>query len=297
MEKHTKDEIDKIAVSILKDSKTYGTFPTPVNKITEYSELIVQGGIDIKSLEKKYSGFHISDALKSGIDKIRGILDRREKIIYIDTEQKASRQSFVKLHEVGHNVLPWQNEILQCIDDDSTLDPETNEEFEAEANYFASTVLFQNELFLKELKKYELGIPAAVQLSKQFGASFHATIRRYVEKSNKRCALLVLKDIAPKGTPAKALIRNSFHSPKFLKTFGAIDWPEEFGFTWGFLKQYYFGVKGVKTTDEITLIINGDDVKFRYHFFNNSFNAFILIFPIGENKPTRTKIILKDSAN
>jgi Zn-dependent peptidase ImmA (M78 family) len=290
----SKKDIEKISIDILKASKSYGVFPTPIDNIMNYSELIVTGGIDIKSLEKKYKSFFFTDAIRTGLTKIRGFLDRREKIIYLDTTQNISRQGFVKLHEAGHNVLFWQKEILEFLDDDDTLDPATKEEFEAEANYFASVTLFQHDIFLDEIKKYELGIPATLQLSKYFGASTHATLRRYVEQSPKRCALLVLQNVSSRDQQPSAHFRNAFHSQKFAKEFGEITWPEQFGFTWDFIQDYYFN-KRVKTNGEISLDTPSGRKTFNYHFFNNTFNGFVFFFPKGENKKTRTKIILKET--
>ena len=36
----------------------------------------------------------------------------------------------------------------------------------------------------------------------------------------------------------------------------------------------------------------GEDLKASYHFFNNSYNSFVFIFPKGEKKSTKVKIIL-----
>ncbi len=291
MELHSKDEIERISFDILKASKSFDIFPTPVNNIVEYSNLIVTGGIDLKALEKKHKSFVFTDALSSGLSKIRGFFDRKEKIIYIDTEQNVSRQGFVKLHEAGHHLLSWQSEILSFVDDDSTLSAEVLDEFEREANYFASLTLFQHDRFTREVKKYELGLPAVLQLGKVFGASTHATFRRYVETSKSRCALLILEDFAPPGIIATAKMRNAFYSDSFLKQFGKIDWPENFGFEWEFIQDYKYRRKH-KTDGTIKLPTSDNEQEFVYHFFNNSYNVFVLIFPKGENKPTRTKILL-----
>ena len=37
--------------------------------------------------------------------------------------------------------------------------------------------------------------------------------------------------------------------------------------------------------------LNGN-VEFIYHYFDNTYNAFVLIFPKGESKPTKNKIII-----
>ena len=43
----------------------------------------------------------------------------------------------------------------------------------------------------------------------------------------------------------------------------------------------------------ITLQLETLNQNFNYHYFNNSYNVFVMFFPKGENKATRTKIILK----
>ena len=290
---HSKKDIDNISRDILKSSKALDVFPTPVGKIIQHSELYIAGGIDLKSLEKKYKSSFFSEVLKSGLSKIRGFLDRREKVIYLDMSQIASRQNFVSLHETGHNVLPWQNKTLEFMDDDETLDPETQEEFEMEANYFASVTLFQHDRFDDHVKKYELGMPTVVQLSNHFGASVHATFRRYVENSKFRCSLLVLKNLSEQGSVPNGDFRNAFHSESFLNNFGSLEWPENFGYKWEFIKDHLFLKKRKwKTNGKINLRTLNGDVDFSYHYFGNSYNAFVLIFPKGENKPTKTKIVI-----
>lgn len=289
---HSKKDIENISFDMLKSSKALDVFPTPIDKIINYSELILETGIDLAELEKKHKGFDFNEAFKSGWSKIRGFLDRREKIIYIDTTQNVNRQGFVKLHEVGHSVLPWQNATMQFLDDDKTLSLDIIEEFEAEANYFASITLFQNDRFDNEVKKYELGLPSVIQLSKYFGASNHATFRRYVESSKKRCALLILENLSPKGSVVSGDFRNAFYSKSFKEEFGSILWPEKFGYKWEFMKDHCFKRKH-KIDGSITLPLENLSQNFNYHYFNNSYNAFVMIFPKGENKATRTRVILQ----
>lgn len=294
MELQSKKDIENISIDILKASKAFGIFPTPIDKIVQHSELTISEGIDLKSLEKKYGGFNFSDAFRSGIAKVRGFLDRSEKLIYLDLDQPVTRRGFVTLHETGHSVLPWQQKTLQFLDDDETLDPQTKEEFEAEANYFASITLFQHDMFIQEVKKYELGIQAALHLSKYFGASGHATLRRYVETSKKRCAMLVLKDMSAKGSIVSGNLRNAFHSGSFIKEFGEISWPAQFGHTWSFMQDHSRN-RRMKTDGVINLSTKNGSSDFNYHYYNNSFNVFVLLFPIGENTKTRTKILVKQA--
>ncbi len=208
--------------------------------------------------------------------------------------QGESRKNFVKLHEVGHDVLPWQKATFEHIDDDSTLDPETVEEFEAEANYFASVTLFQHDRFEKEVSKLELGIKAPMHLSQLFGASVHATLRKYVECSKNRCALLVLENVSANGTTPFCYKKDFFASVKFIDTFGEIDLPEKFGYKWNFCKDYYFRKK-YHEKGEITLSTENGHADFCYHFFSNGFNGFVFLIPYGESKSVKTKILVKTS--
>jgi len=256
---------------------------------------VVRNDIDVSKIHNDYFS-KASDALRRALTKVRGVLDRKERTIYLDLSQGKPKQGFVKLHEVGHDVLPWQKNVHDILDDDDdSLHTDTHEEFEAEANYFASATLFQHDRFVTELNKLSWGIESLMQLAKIFGASVHATLRRYVECSKNRCALIVLENITPKGIQPKCFLRDKFQSDKFTKTFGDINIPLELGYTWAFVQDYYHRRK-FKKDGSITLSTNNGEADFVYHFFNNGCNAFVFLFPIGEKKSSRTKIIITDKS-
>lgn len=287
----SKKDIEKVSYEILRGSNSLDVFPTPIDKVVGYSELVVREEID---LSKVHVGFltQASDALFKAMSKVRGLLDRTHKTIYLDQSQGKERKNFVQLHEVGHEVLPWQKKIHEILhDDDDSLNIDTNEEFEAEANYFASITLFQHDRFMNELNKLSLEIESPMQLAKIFGASVHAALRRYVECSKNSCALLVLENISKPKEFVKCNLRDKFQSEKFTKMFGELLIPFELGYTWLFVQDYYFRRK-FKKVDSISLPTDTGSVNFTYHFFNNGYNAFVFIFPLGEKKSSRTKIIL-----
>jgi Zn-dependent peptidase ImmA (M78 family) len=290
----SKSDIEKISMDLLKQSKALDVFPTPVDRIVNYSNLHFDSKFDLSEIDKTFlSKFseNVSHKFLETLGLVRGFIDRREKIIYLDLSQNINRQNFVKLHEVGHDSLVWQKEILEFIDDDSTLDIYTKEEFEAEANYFASLTLFQQDRFETEMRKLELGIKSPMHLAKHFGASNHAALRRYVECSNKRCALLVLEKDKGLSPQIKYPKKDFFQSTKFQESFGHIELPNEFGFKWKFAQDYYYN-KRFREDGIITLNTENGEVDFRYHFFDNTYNAFVFIFPLGETNRTKTKIII-----
>ena len=287
LELQSKKDIEKISYEILKSSKSLDVFPTPIDKIVSYAELSVNSGIDLSKIQSGYFS-KIPDVLKKAIGKLQGALDIRKKEIYLDLSVNVSKQKFVKLHEVGHNVLTWQQKTYEILEDDeNTLDADTHEEFEAEANFFASATLFQQDRFLFEMDKLGLGIDSAIYLSNFFGASKHAAIRRYVEYSKNKCALLVLKD----RTTCGAILRDKFQSKNFTKTFGEISVPSEIDRVYPFVHDYCCNRK-LKKDGLVSLPTKNGVVDFTYHLFNNSYNAFVFLFPVGEKKSTRTKFII-----
>ncbi|SDD77548.1 ImmA/IrrE family metallo-endopeptidase [Niabella drilacis] len=295
-ELHSSKDIEKISYDILKSCKGLGVFPTPIDTIVDYSELIVNNQVDISRIHDSYLS-KATNALFKALSKVRGLLDRRKKTIYLDLSQLPTRRNFVKLHEVGHGILPWQAKVHDVLDDDDdSLSPYVIDEFEAEANYFASVTLFQHDIFIEELKKLNLSMESNMQLAKLFGGSIHATLRRYIQCSPKRCALLVLENKSSLNSNRGCFKKAFFASTKFIETFGDIDWPATFDFKWAFASSYLIGRKGV-LSDSIKLQTLNGNTEFNYQFFNNSYNGFVLLYPNGEKQRSRTNIIITESSS
>src|SRR5712692_11908440 len=153
-------DIDKITRNLLLASKVWGKLPTPVDMIAEFAELQIEKGVDLSTLEPGFftKNFHFA---KKALSKVVGLVDFRQKKIYLDQTQLPSRKNFVKLHEVGHEALPWQSDMKGFMDDDETLDPLVDELFEREASYFASGALFQLDRFDDDAAKLPLSIKSA----------------------------------------------------------------------------------------------------------------------------------------
>ena len=297
----TRKDIEKVSFELLKGSKSLDIYPTPIDKIIQHSELIVDKKIDLSKIdhnffdfikEKASDGFRI---LQEGLNNIRGAYDRSEKTIYLSEIKNQGRKNFVKLHETGHGVLPWQNEIIAAFDNSQTLNPEYEDEFEQEANYFASITLFQQNRFDREMDKVEFGLPGVASLASKFGSSIHASFRNYIFKTNKRCILLVLDPIqVEKFNIPICSKRNLFYSKPFTEEFGKINLPDTFGYTWNFIKIYLSKIRFF-TKGEMKLISeHGEEIECGFHLFKNGYNAFVLIFPKGEKNKTLNKIILKN---
>lgn len=285
-----KTDIDRISLEILRGSKSLDIFPTPVDRIVEYAELLVKTNVDISQIHPTYLD-RANDFLRNTLSKVRGIFLFKSRVIYLDLSQGFNRKNFVKLHETAHGVLPWQQKTHDIIgDNDLTLSSEQNDEFEAEANYFASITLFQHDRFMEEVSKLNLSIDAAMHLAKHFGASIHAALRRYVDSSKNKCALLILENLNKEGNPFCTL-RNYLASKNFNKNFGEILFPHKLEFSWPFVQDYCNGRK-FKKDGQLILETENGSVQFTYQFFNNSYNAFVFMYPVGEVKKSKTTFIL-----
>ena len=90
-------DIEKISLEILKDSKSLDIFPTPIDKIVSYVNLTVSSNVDISQIHEGYKSKY-PDVLLRALGKVRGLLVRKEKKVYLDLNQLDSRKNFVKLH-------------------------------------------------------------------------------------------------------------------------------------------------------------------------------------------------------
>lgn len=283
------DDIEKIARNILIGARAFGKFPTPVDDLIAYSDLSLAKGIDLSEVEPSLitAGRMFAGKVSR---KVLGIFDFRDKTIYIDHSQRESRKNFVKLHETGHGVISWQKDLIGCLDDEDTVAPEIKEEFEREASFFASAGLFQLERFEEEAANLPLSLRSARALGEKFGGSAQAAIRRYVERSPNRCALLVLHPLERNGG-VHARVRNYFESPSFTKAFGGLAWPDACGWDFPFVKDMQFKkrehIKGLITTTTASL----ETLSLEYHYFDSTYNVFVFLFPAGEKNKSRVTIL------
>lgn len=285
-----KKDIENIAFDALYKSKSLGIFPTPVDQILKYAELRIDSSVDLSKVPTNFFAKHGLTFIRK-LAKIRGILDREKKVVYLDLNQHASKQKFVKLHEAGHELCGWQGNMLKYLDDDENLDPDINDMFESEANYFASSALFQVQIFNEKVGEYPLELATCLHLQKLFGGSFHATIRRYVEHSKKRCALLVLnKESKSPFSTTNLTIHNYFQSPSFTKEWGTIEWHSNFDYDVPFVQDF---LSNRRMTKNQLLIESGTEaISCDYHYFDNTYNVFVFMFPKGEVIKSHTSFVV-----
>ena len=222
--------IRRHAEEALKRAGVWGCVPTPIESVLEAAQVVVadEEVLSESFLTKirKRSG----NALRRALSKVLGVLDAAARIIYIDKSVILVRQTFLKLHETAHAVLPWQQKLYVAAEEcELTIAPDVSEHFEREANAFASEILFHLDEFSKESNDHKFGILVPVNLSKRYRSSVYAAVRRYVTGNPRACMLLVLEP--PVICPVRGFVakyRREVPSPEFLRKIGTLSWPDEF---------------------------------------------------------------------
>ena len=219
--------VQRYANRLLHEASSVGRFPTPVPdlmaaaKVTLVEDEDLDAGYIARVMRKAKAGIA---TLKSALSKVLGLFESRDRIVVIDRIVPAPKKPFVKLHETGHGYMPHQSKLYALMQDcDRSLDPDTTDLFEREANVFAAEVLFQGERFAKEAAEYEFGHRAPIALAKKYGASNYSTFRRYVTTHREVCCLVVLEPpFHQEGEEVRAQVRRVIASRSFAARF-AVD--------------------------------------------------------------------------
>jgi hypothetical protein len=114
-------------------------------------------------------------------------------------------------------------------DCEKSLDPDTADLFDREANVFASEVLFQLDTFHNLAEQEPFEIRTALRLAPKFNASVYASLRQYVSKNHRACAVLILN--MPEfdaGVGFRAALRRAEQSTSFTQIFGRRSWRESY---------------------------------------------------------------------
>jgi hypothetical protein len=108
-------EIRSAADRALRDGGAIGCFPTPVDQIMQAANIeTIAISLDegyMARLRRKAEAAGL--ALLSALSKVWGVLDPKARVAFIDPETPREKLPFLKLHEGGHALLPWQT-IFGC---------------------------------------------------------------------------------------------------------------------------------------------------------------------------------------
>lgn len=273
-------KIQRRAELLLSRADAIGRFPTPVDDLVAAANLEVARDVSLDGsfLGRIYKRF-VPEEIKRAIEKVLGVLDSRAKTIYLDQTVHSKKKPFLSLHEVGHDYLPWQRDTFAILEDsEASLDPDVQEQFEREANCFASEVLFQLDRFATEAADCGFGIKTPIDLSKRYGSSVYAAIRRYVMTHRHPCAVAVFNR---KGTTPGSILglRRWIQSDLFTQRFGHLSIKDSQGPD-DFFVRHLPRNKFRSPTRFTIKNVNGESEECLLEAFDSTFQVFYLIYPV-----------------
>lgn len=223
--------IRKEAERALQQASVFGQLPTPteeimrVARVTEVPEDLMNSSFISKFIGK---AIEAGQTIKRALSKVLGIFLPSEGLVFLDQTMILVRKRFVRLHESAHGFLAWQRPMYAVVEDcEKALDADTANLFDREANVFASEVLFQLDTFRDMAEQQPFGLNTPRSLAPKFNASLYASIRQYVSKNSRTCAVVVLN--MPEyceGDGFRATLRRVVPSKSFETMFTGMSWPE-----------------------------------------------------------------------
>lgn len=284
-------DVAEHARRLLREAGVGQRLPTPVDDLVACAELVVSRDAVLDEASEEFFADRLG-VLRSALRKTLGIVDLRDDTIYLAPDVLPHKQSFLKLHEVGHKVLPWHRHLYLYLDDEKTLSPEVKGRCEMEANRFAADVLFQVDRFARHARDLPLELETPLSLAGMYGSSAHAAIRRYVQVSHRCCSLLVLKKPrdSAEGEPALR-VAYRVESDGFARRFGELRWPARFGPTSPLTAAVLTGRRCARGDDLVLVDRDGRPAEYGFHVFQNAYDIFALIFPLSETlRRSRSKV-------
>jgi IrrE N-terminal-like domain len=186
-------DIARLTAGLLERAEVRDRLPTPVEDIIEAAGLTEPNESVLADHVIEDAPPHLASRIKKLKYKVQALVDRRAKEVHVHPDiNHDGQRRFKQLHEVTHDLLPWQDEAAY-VDDSMTLSWTTKHRFEQEANQGGAELMFQRTLFETMAADYKIGFPAILDLANKFGASYHASFRRYVETHHQPMAGLVVE--------------------------------------------------------------------------------------------------------
>ena len=185
-------EIRRVVLEALEESGQLGSLPTDLGRVARAHGVEVVS--DSARLRYRYIQSLSSEkqkVAKSAFDKLKGIADLDEGVIWVPDDRPPKTRAFAKAHELSHHLLDWHDlpSRVPYLDVSEDMRRDVQDAFEREANFAAAELLFQCGLLKEHSAERSLTLQCPVGLSDEFRASFQSTIIRYVETAGGPLAL------------------------------------------------------------------------------------------------------------
>lgn len=218
-------------------------------------------------------------------ESIQAMLDARERAVAFKRGLPTQKKNWGSLHEVAHEFLPWQRDLLYCCPLLS-LPTEVQQQLEAEADVFAAEAFFFGKRFQRQAFSGDVGLATAVELATHiYGTSIHSTFAHYAEESPLPHCLLVWK---PKNENGGRLFCGELALQYYVKSRsfrGYVD-PGQIADPDGVVtKLFTDSTQGIIKHDMVLTDGSGKDYLAHAESFSNSYTVFTLI-----SKPARRPV-------
>lgn len=289
--------LHEAAESLLHEASVCDLLPTPVPRLLEAAGLTEPGLslLDDECIDQAPP--YLAEKIHALQGKVQAVLDRQEREVHVRPDIAANGGgAFKRLHEVGHDILPWQRD-LAFADDGYTLAPDVRVQFELEASQVAAELMFQRTLLERAAADHRISAATVLLLSDQFGASIHATFRRFVETHRKSVAGAVLIRTPVSAPPAVCFQRQeAFCSQGWASRFDTPRaWPFRLeGSPYVTLSHAVAGfAAAVEAGSDRPFRAsidwpdrNGELRRVKVEVFSNSYSIFLLLWPV-RRRPAR----------
>lgn len=284
------NEIGDVALALLRKADVDERLPTPVDDIINAAGLLEADDYALSERRISQAPKELRRLLRSAGRKIRGALDRRERVLHVNPsiEVPAQRQ-FIRCHEAMHDALPWQRDLLVFGDTTKTLAPNVEFRFEREANQGGAELLFQVDLLARVARDYPTDITTPVVLADMFGASIHATFRRWIEDHPKPVSGLVLDPQPVLTAPLTFRRFEVVMSEEWRRRFGGDTFPSRINASsHPFIAPLGPPWPGRVDTSWRLQDAAGDPTSVRVQSFSNTYRTFMLLW-----LPTKESVIAR----
>ena len=209
--------------------------------------------------------------------KIQAMLDANARTVAFKRDLPEKKKDWGSLHEVAHEFIPWQRDLLYFCPLLS-LPVSLQEELEAEADVFAAEAFFFGSGFHKEAYSGDLSLNTAIELAdKVYRTSFHATFAHYVEESPVPRCLLVWKPNGGNGSPGFSIELELHYYVKSKSFLGHIP-PRQIADPDDAVRKVFMSSSlGVVKHEMVFQSQSGEEYVTDAESFSNSYNVFTLI--------------------
>lgn len=278
--------IKALSMQLLEQAQALDVFPTPIDRLVDTADEFVSTQIDSSANDTSFFSRLLMRLRSAGRSRIDALADDSFTPATLTLDDLPTEYGYQQLRQVGYQLLaqyrPKRAGLIHAI----LLDTAAWQAVEEEVDYFAANTLFQQDRFDRELAKRVLDLKTIIDLSKKFGGPLHITAWHVVNRSTRRCALVVMEQTDELTFPfALAVCQcTALHvSQRFASDFGGLAVPEELNKDWCFARDYLNGYS-YRENGSIVLNTANGFARFTYHFVTDDDRGLAFILPEGEER-------------